>query len=168
MTKKQNASASGMTNMKKNILLIAIIILTLAIFIYIHEKKTKDRELLFSCDYNIQLHLKSVKTIIFQQVNVFFYDDNSGFQSAFGKMEIEGEKHTIDNDNFFIYNETDKNGTYTVEYNKTVKKFNDNTPDNSWGDLRNRTSVYYMTFHKLDDDVFLIRGRGFPMFLCTQ
>ena len=132
------------------------------------RKKIKTRGLLFTCNYNIQLHLQAKNTKIFQKVNVFFYDDNSGFQSAFGKMEIEGKKHTIDNDNFFIYNETDKNGTYTVEYNKTVKKYNDNTPDNSWGDLRNRTSVYYMTFHKLDDDVFLIRGRGFPMFLCTQ
>lgn len=157
-----------MINMKKNILLIVTITLTLAISIYSYAKKTKSRELLFTCNYSMQLHLRSVNTNIYQKVNVFFYDDNSGFQSAFGKMEIEGKKHTIDNDNFFIYNETDKNGTYTVEYNKTVKRYDDNTPDNSWGDLRNRTSVYYMTFYKLDDDVFLIRGRGFPMFLCTN
>lgn len=77
--------------------------------------------MLFTCNYNIRLYLQAKNTKIFQRVNVFFYDDNSGFQSAFGKMEIEGKKHTIDNDNFFIYNETDKNGTYTVEYNKTVK-----------------------------------------------
>ncbi|MCL1028824.1 hypothetical protein [Serratia silvae] len=154
--------------MKKNAILIAGIILIIAISIYSYEKKIKARKLLFTCNYNIELHFKSVNTNIFQKVNVFFYDDNSGFQSAFGKMEIKGKKHTIDNDNFFIYNETDKNGTYTVEYNKTVKKYDDNTPDNSWGDLRNRTSVYYMTFHKLDDGIFLLRGRGFPMLLCTN
>lgn len=154
--------------MNRNAMLMVAILLTIVIAAYSYEKKTKTRGLLFTCNYNIQLHLQAKKTKIFQKVNVFFYDDNSGFQSAFGKMEIEGKKYTIDNDNFFIYNETDKNGTYTVEYNKTVKKYDDNTPDNSWGDLRNRTSVYYMTFHKLDDDVFLIRGRGFPMFLCTN
>lgn len=71
--------------MKKNILLIAIIILTLAIFIYIHEKKTKDRELLFSCDYSIQLHLKSVKSIIFQQVNVFFMMITQDFKALLEK-----------------------------------------------------------------------------------
>lgn len=157
-----------MIKMNRNAMLMVVILLTIAIAAYSYEKKIKTRGLLFTCNYNIQLHLQAKNTKIFQKVNVFFYDDNSGFQSAFGKMEIEGKKYTIDNDNFFIYNETDKNGTYTVEYNKTVKKYDDNTPDNSWGDLRNRTSVYYMTFHKLDDDVFLIRGRGFPMFLCTN
>ncbi|CAI2025607.1 Uncharacterised protein [Serratia fonticola] len=78
--------------MKKNILLIVTIILTLAISIYSYAKKTKSRELLFTCNYSMQLHLRSVNTNISQKVNVFFYDDSSGFQSAFGKMEIEGKK----------------------------------------------------------------------------
>jgi hypothetical protein len=154
--------------MKRYAILIAAPMLTLVILAYGYEKKVKTKKLLLTCNYSVQLHLQSKNTKIFQKVNVFFYDDNSGFQSAFGKMDVEGKKYTIDNDNFFIYNETDKKGTYTLEYNKTVKKYDDNTPDNSWGDFGNRTSVYYMTFHKLDSDTYLIRERGSPMFVCTN
>lgn len=157
-----------MNKMNRNAILISVVILTIAISAYSYERKTKTKELLFTCNYNMQLHLKAKSTKIIQKVNVFLYDDNSGFQSAFGKLEVEGKKYTIDNDNFFIYNKTDNNGTYTVEYNKTVKKYDDNTPDNSWGDLRNRNSTYYVTFQKLNDDVFLIKERGLPMFICTN
>ncbi len=48
--------------MNRNAMLMVAILLTIAIADYSYEKKIKTRSLLFTCNYNIRLHLQAKNT----------------------------------------------------------------------------------------------------------
>jgi hypothetical protein len=58
--------------MNRNAMLMVAILLTIAIADYSYEKKIKTRSLLFTCNYNIRLHLQAKNTKYFKKLTFSF------------------------------------------------------------------------------------------------
>ncbi len=161
--------------MKKNLLSKKIIITTIivmaVILCSIIVKHNRGRKLLMSCAFELQTHLDNPefsKRFTALQVHYFFYNDNTGFRSDFGKVLENDKSYTINRDVNFTYSDKDNDGIYTIKFNKTIRKHIDNTPFDIVPDqAQNRLSLY-VSFNKIDNDIYYLQERALPFILCTK
>jgi hypothetical protein len=151
---------------KQIILIIVSILITLMTLIYM--KGSKKKEIIFSCNYDTKLYFNEKNTSVVLKVFIKLYDDDTGFKSEHGEMIMGDKKYIINKDVFFTYSDHDKDKTYTIENLKTVRRKSDTTPINSYGDFNDIKTKYYMSFNKIGNDIYLIRERGNPLFICTK
>ncbi|EPN2807073.1 hypothetical protein ACTWOG_004820 [Serratia marcescens] len=161
--------------MKKHFFSKKIIITAVIVMIFILGsiivKHQSGRKLVMSCAFELQTQSDNkdfLKRFTTLNVHYFFYNDNTGFRSDFGKTLENDKSYTIDRDLIFTYSDKDKDGIYTVNINKTIKKHIDNAPFEVVPDKSKKQTSLYISFNKINDDIYYLQERARPFILCTK
>lgn len=148
---------------KNNLFIIATliaIVMTSIVSIFLFW----DQRTIFSCDFHFNMETPDKQLNI--NIDLFFLDDKTGFQSDFGTIVVNGKKYTVDRDIMFTYNNIDKY-TYEIKFDKLAKRSADNLPDEIILDSTSSVERYF-SFSKLQGDITLIKERGRPSVMCIK
>ncbi|HEJ0331069.1 hypothetical protein I5M90_06675 [Serratia marcescens] len=98
----------------------------------------------------------------------YFHRDGTGITTYKGAASSQGQAMMVDRDVNFTWKPRSDAGIIELTYTKTVRRHNDNTPGNVWGDFAQSGARYYLTIAEVAPSVWLIQDRKYPTYLCRE
>ncbi|AXX20977.1 hypothetical protein FKD06_22665 [Serratia sp. SRS-8-S-2018] len=98
----------------------------------------------------------------------YFHRDGTGITTYKGAASTRELATMVDRDVNFTWRPRNDAGIIELTYTKTLRRHNDNTPDNVWGDFARRGTRYYLTISEVAPSVWLIQDRKYPTYLCRE
>ncbi|HHK9551243.1 hypothetical protein VB265_05035 [Enterobacter sichuanensis] len=96
----------------------------------------------------------------------YFHRDGTGVTTYKGAAKAGGQSLIVDRDVDFTWGQRDDDNVIVLNYTKTWRRHNDNTPDAQWGSFASPTARYYLTISELSPSVWLIQDRHYPTYIC--
>ena len=96
----------------------------------------------------------------------FFHRNGTGLTSYKGAAMAGGRSLIVDRDVDFTWTLREEDNVIVLNYTKTWRRHNDNTPDAQWGSFAWPTARYYLTISELSPSVWLIQDRRYPTYIC--
>ena len=157
-----------MTRRTLFITVIFVIAGVLSIYFYypVAERKT-----IFSCTTELTLVRNygmesTVKVNVVSQF--YFYNNKTGVTSYKGAAETQGKSTLVDRDVNYIWEEINSTNVIRLTYKDTMRRHNDNVPDEVWGDFARPGTSYYITLTEVAPTIWLIQDRKYPTYLCKE
>jgi len=98
----------------------------------------------------------------------YFHRDGTGLTTYKGAAKAEGKIMIVDRDVNFTWEQRDDDNVIVLTYTKSLRRYNDNTPDDKWGNFAKPTARYYLTLTELSPSVWLIQDRYYPTYICRE
>ncbi|HGM6825104.1 TPA: hypothetical protein ACKP65_003666 [Serratia marcescens] len=98
----------------------------------------------------------------------YFHHDGTGITTYKGAASSQGQAMLVDRDVNFTWKPRSDAGIIELTYTKTVRRHNDNTPGNVWGDFARSGARYYLTIAEVAPSLWLIQDRKYPTYLCRE
>ncbi|MGK8675549.1 hypothetical protein [Serratia marcescens] len=98
----------------------------------------------------------------------YFHRDGTGITTYKGAASSQGQAMMVDRDVNFTWKPRSDAGIIELTYTKTVRRHNDNTPGDVWGDFARSGAQYYLTIAEVAPSIWLIQDRKYPTYLCRE
>lgn len=134
---------------------------------FFYHKKNHNR-LLLSCNFDVHVHDQTNAVRLDKNTHLFYYSSGNGFRTEKGIIDINKDRYYLDRDIHFVFDDSDQDGTMTLEYTRRDKRANDNAPDNTWGAESLPGTKYYFSVSEIVPGIYLFRERGQPITICSS
>ncbi|WP_406909118.1 hypothetical protein [Klebsiella oxytoca] len=131
--------------------------------------KFNEEEIVLSCKFNLNTSSEirsNSNEIVNVQVQYLFYKNKRGLRTQFGTIKAKNNLYTLHRETGFKYYR--ENDAYTVNFEKSIKRYMDDTPDIIINKYSGKINPVYLSFMRLKEDIYLFLDRGNPVVICTK